>query len=284
MVARSIVPHDRRRAGLAAVAGLVPTLMFSLWIVIRGWSGSPVEFAIAVTWILVLAIGAGLLVGPRIGPSCMSGVIGAAAYGFTASAIWIPIAAVASTLGSRADVRDASVGPGAFIVSLIGFLAYGALSLTYIWILLLPFGVGWIITFRLLERARPADPSLPEEASTQPTTSPRVGSTTMHPLARWVVGFGLGVADATLVGVGGIIPMVVLVGLAIVVAVRSGAVLMISGLMVGFGTAWLAFVALQKSSGGSVVDPAPWLAVGIIPVAIGSILGLVHIVRGRGHA
>jgi hypothetical protein len=101
----------------------------------------------------------------------------------------------------------------------------------------------------------------------------------MLPIAHWIVWFGLGAANALLFGIGGVILVVVLVALAVRVAIRDDTMSALSGLLVGFGTTWLALMARQAATGGRLDDAGPWLALGIGPVALGTSLGVLLMVR-----
>lgn len=102
---------------------------------------------------------------------------------------------------------------------------------------------------------------------------------TMSPIAQWIVWFGLGAANALLFGIGGVILAVVLLVLAVRVASRGDTVSALSSLFVGFGTTWLALMARQAASGGHLVDAGPWLALGIVPVALGALFGALKLVH-----
>ena len=100
---------------------------------------------------------------------------------------------------------------------------------------------------------------------------------TMTPITQWIVWFGLGAANALLFGIGGVILVVVLLVLAVRVAIRGDTMSAVSGLLVGFGTTWLALVGRHASTGGRLDDDGPWLALGIVPVALGALLGVLRL-------
>jgi hypothetical protein len=102
---------------------------------------------------------------------------------------------------------------------------------------------------------------------------------TMSPIAQWFVWFGLGAANALLFGIGGVILVIVLLALAVRVALRGDELSALSGLLVGFGTTWVALMARQAATGGHLADAGPWLALGIVPVALGALLGALRLVR-----
>ena len=89
----------------------------------------------------------------------------------------------------------------------------------------------------------------------------------------WPITLVLGGAGAVLAGIGGPFGYVFLVA-ALPLAWR-GRALGLAGLLVGFGGVWLLLMAHQFASGGRLADPAPWLAVGAVPLAIGLVLALV---------
>ena len=106
----------------------------------------------------------------------------------------------------------------------------------------------------------------------------------MNPIAQWIVWFGLGAANALLFGIGGAILVVVLLILAVRVAMRGDTMSAVSGLFVGFGTTWLALMGRQAATGGRLDDAGPWLALAIVPVALGGLLGVLRLVRsGRAR-
>lgn len=106
---------------------------------------------------------------------------------------------------------------------------------------------------------------------------------TMSPITQWVVWFGLGAGNALLFGIGGVILVVVLLAVAVWVASRSDFLSALSGLLSGFGATWLLLLGRQGATGGQLDDPGIWVAVGIVPLAIGVLLGAIRLVR-RGQA
>jgi hypothetical protein len=100
----------------------------------------------------------------------------------------------------------------------------------------------------------------------------------MKPLALWVVGLVVGAGDAVLTGLLGVGAGAIFCVLA-VLAVRQERFAALSGLLLGFGATWLAGMARQTMTGGRLEDPAPWLALGIVPLALGLLMALVRIAR-----
>lgn len=94
----------------------------------------------------------------------------------------------------------------------------------------------------------------------------------------WPITLVLGGGGALLAGIGRPLGYVLLVA-TLPVAWR-GRALGLAGLLVGFGGVWLLLMANQFASGGRLPDPAPWLAVGAGPLAIGLVLALVGIAQG----
>lgn len=105
---------------------------------------------------------------------------------------------------------------------------------------------------------------------------------TMNPIARWIAWLVLGAANALLVGIGGVILVVVLLALALRVALRGDTMSAVPGLLVGFGTTWLAFMGRQAATGGRLDGAGPWLALGIVVVALGVLFGILRPVGRDG--
>jgi hypothetical protein len=106
----------------------------------------------------------------------------------------------------------------------------------------------------------------------------------MSPSGQWIVWFGLGAANALLLGIGGFVLVVVLLVLAVRAAIRGDRLSALSGLLVGFGMTWIALMERQAGTGGRLDDPNRWLAVGVVPIALGTGLGvrrLIHPDRTR---
>lgn len=100
----------------------------------------------------------------------------------------------------------------------------------------------------------------------------------MKPLAVWVVGFVLGAGDALLKGLLGVGAGAIFFVLS-VLAVRRERAAALSGLLLGFGSTWPAGLARQTMTRGRLEDPAPWLALGIVSLALGLLAALVRIAR-----
>ncbi len=85
--------------------------------------------------------------------------------------------------------------------------------------------------------------------------------------------------NALLTGIGGAIVVVILLVLALRLALRGDPLAASSGLFVGFGMTWLGFMARQAATGGRIDDAGPWLALGIVPLAVGALLGTLRLVQ-----
>jgi hypothetical protein len=268
--------NDPRTARLGAAAGLAPALMFAGWVLVQGWSGSPTQFVVSFLALSLVAALAGWVVGSRLGVSVLSSLVGLVAYVLTASFIYVPIGAIGSTAQGGLDGSYADLG--ALLGGLIGFAAYGFVTSVYAWIFLIPLGVGWIVAFRLLQRTAPRAGPAKQEPDGKPSMT-SLPYRAMHPIAQWIAWFGLGAGDALLFGIGGLVLAGPLVALAVAIAFRGDAAAAVSGLLVGFGTTWLLLMARQAATGGRLDDPAPWLAVGIVPVAVGAGLAVWRLAR-----
>jgi len=145
-------PIRRSPAGrLGALAGVTPIAMFSAWIAISGWGGTSSGFVLAVAQIGLGAVVAGWIVGGRIGRSVPGRLLGLVAYGLVGWLVVLPLNVVGSTwqdlhAGRASDPVGIALAAG-------GYLLYGAVSSIYAVVFLIPFGVGWILTFLLLRRA-----------------------------------------------------------------------------------------------------------------------------------
>lgn len=101
----------------------------------------------------------------------------------------------------------------------------------------------------------------------------------MNPLALWIVCFVFGAGDALLAGLLGVIFGGIFFVLALPLALRGDRASAVSGLLLGFGATWLALMARQAATGGHLDDPAPWLDLGVVPLALGLLVALGRIAR-----
>lgn len=118
---------------------------------IVGWYGTLGESFLPLTMVLIAAVAAGWIVGPRIGSSIRSSSLGVIAY---AGAAWLTFVPFAVVQGAWQRVQDGGAAdPTAVVAAMVGLLAYASVSSIYIVPLLVPFGAVWMVAFRLLRRA-----------------------------------------------------------------------------------------------------------------------------------
>jgi len=102
----------------------------------------------------------------------------------------------------------------------------------------------------------------------------------------WITTFVLGAA-ATLMTSFGLLAALLFLLLAVPLVVRGAHLVALSGLLTGFGAFWTFLMARQFASGGTLDNSTFWLAVGIVPLAIGlALLVFVvwrEIVRSAAH-
>lgn len=103
---------------------------------------------------------------------------------------------------------------------------------------------------------------------------------TARPLATWAVSAVVGAAAIPLVIVGGLLGLVVLAWLAIFVWYGHSRMLVLSGLLSGFGLGWLVLTIVAQTE-ARMAEPALWLAFGVIVLAAGLGLGVL-IANGLG--
>ncbi len=148
--------RDPRGAWIGAFAGLTPTLMLFAWLQITGWSGDASQLAVAIFLLGAVAVAAGVIVGPRLGAGIRASLVGVIAYALVAWSIYVPVGVIASTVGGIAD--GTLQGVAAIVGSVVGYLAYALVTSLYVWIFLVPFGIGWILTVRILRAVRRTPP------------------------------------------------------------------------------------------------------------------------------
>jgi len=115
-----------------------------------GWIAGPLSLAIWMSVVTGIAMGAGLIVGARLGPPGRSTLVGIAAYAAVAWLIYVPIGVIGSIWQGLQDGSIADAGTAATRVP-VG-LAYGFVSSIYMVLLLLPLGAAWVVSFRVLGR------------------------------------------------------------------------------------------------------------------------------------
>lgn len=93
----------------------------------------------------------------------------------------------------------------------------------------------------------------------------------MNGVLLWVTMAALG-ASATLMTSLGLLPTVVFLALAVPPILRGDHLVALSGLLTGFGSLWLFWMGRQFATGGTLDNTAFWMAVGVVPLAIGCVL------------
>jgi hypothetical protein len=105
----------------------------------------------------------------------------------------------------------------------------------------------------------------------------------MRPRWIWIAAFGLGALAALIAALIGALGFLFI--LLAVPGLRPGTwLLAISGALIGFGVAWLLLLARQAASGGTLSSSDVWLLVGIVPLSLGLVLGIVAAITGRRSA
>jgi hypothetical protein len=90
----------------------------------------------------------------------------------------------------------------------------------------------------------------------------------MRPLLLWVTTAVLGLAAALLIGVGGTVGAAFFV-LVIPLVLRGPMLVALSGLLTGFGGAWLFMIERQFASGGRLDNADVWWALGLVTLVLG---------------
>lgn len=103
----------------------------------------------------------------------------------------------------------------------------------------------------------------------------------MSPITLWIATFVLGGGGALLTGVGGVLFGGLFFVLALLLAIRGDRLAVLSGLLAGFGSTWLVLLVRASASGGELDDAAAWVALGVIPLALGLVLVAIRIARHR---
>ena len=98
-------------------------------------------------------------------------------------------------------------------------------------------------------------------------------------MSRWLLWITTAVlgAAATLMTSFGLLAAILFMLLAIPLIIRGDRLVALSGVLTGFGGFWLFLMARQSASGGTLDNATLWIAVGVVPLAIGLML-LVGIV------
>ena len=105
----------------------------------------------------------------------------------------------------------------------------------------------------------------------------------MTPIRTFLATAALGLAISLLAGMVGF----VIGGLflfAMIPLISRGRWAAVAGSLVGFGAGWTALVALQLSRGGTSDKDLMWLAVGVVPLAVGLIVTTILVVLAMRRA
>lgn len=91
----------------------------------------------------------------------------------------------------------------------------------------------------------------------------------MKPALLWITGAVLGMAAAAVTAILGVGAGVIAFMLTVPLILRGDRLVVISGLLIGFGGIWLAALGGQLASGGVPDAAQQWILVGAVPLAIG---------------
>ena len=108
----------------------------------------------------------------------------------------------------------------------------------------------------------------------------------MNPFLLWVTTAVLGMA-ATILTSFGLLGVLVFLALMAPLILRGDRMVALSGVLVGFGGFWPFLMARQTATGGTIDNAGFWTALGVVPLAIGTVLlGLTAVreVRRLLHA
>lgn len=100
----------------------------------------------------------------------------------------------------------------------------------------------------------------------------------------WVTSVVFGAAETLLLGSFGLLFGTVFVVLMVPLVVRGDHLVVLSGLLLGFGGLWLLLMANQLATSGSLDNATTWTMVGAVPFAIGVVLGLANLTNHRSRA
>jgi hypothetical protein len=133
------------------MAAVTPVAMYMAWNAIAGWGGDASQFVLGTAALTLGAVAAGWIVGRRLGRSIGASLLGSVVYGFVGWLVLFPLNIAGSTwqdvqAGRVSDLLGVVVAAG-------GYLLYGLVTGIYVSLFLLPFGVGWMLTFVILRRA-----------------------------------------------------------------------------------------------------------------------------------
>ncbi len=292
--------NDPRGAWIGALAGVTPTLMLFAWIQITGWSGDSNQLVVAIFLLGAVAVAAGAIVGPRIGPGLRASLVGVIAYALVGWCIYVPVGVIGSTVQGIADgtFRDIT----ALVGSVVGYLAYALVTSLYVWIFLVPFGIGWILTVRILERSvgrRPTESAPASETpptavarSSDETESPRVATGRRRMWVSWLLGISLGMFAGGGILVAGVFGFLLLVLSAVWAGREKARPLGLGGLLIGLGAGSAGLLVLANArcaasnvtvsdhfSGCVAPDLTPWFVAAAVSAVIGVAVSLLGIPR-----
>lgn len=86
----------------------------------------------------------------------------------------------------------------------------------------------------------------------------------------WITTAILGGGAALITGIGGVFLGALFLLLATALLVRGDRLIALSGLLTGFGGAWLVLLAGQSVAGGALDNAGTWTAVGAVPLMFGT--------------
>lgn len=103
----------------------------------------------------------------------------------------------------------------------------------------------------------------------------------MNPLLLWITTAVLGAAAVLITSIGGLLGSVLFLLLASPLVIRGNHAVALSGLLMGFGGLWSFAMARQFATGGTLDNAQFWIAVGIVPLAVGIALLAIAVVGAR---
>lgn len=99
----------------------------------------------------------------------------------------------------------------------------------------------------------------------------------MNHLRLWITTAVLGEAATLITSIGGLLGSVLFLLFATPLVIRGDHVVVLSGLLVGFGALWSLLMARQFATGGTLDNASFWTAVGVVPLALGCTLLIVAV-------
>jgi hypothetical protein len=95
----------------------------------------------------------------------------------------------------------------------------------------------------------------------------------------WITTLVLGAAATLLTSFGGLFGSLAFLLLAAPLVVRGDRIVAMSGLLLGFGGSWSLLLQRQFAYGGALDGASFWIAVGLVPLAVGCVLAVATVVR-----